>query len=243
MPFGAGAGGRMRHGIGGICHRPKCADWCTDADALKSATSASCSTSSRSMAQPRAHSCCVTGRAGQPWEACRCTYSGLLCGSARGRGHIGGEQVKPLHPAPVSPQIPPTSSTFSPAFANNLLRTFDGLHCAELGPGAHDPHKGVVGWGRGRASQGGQRFASPQRGREGCVADLADPSSPPNHPPTNTQESHLEETLLDQAQARTPYNPAFLGVIRVAHPRHDIGWPTPCKIIILPDRTITQWNF
>ena len=45
---------------------------------------------------------------------------------------------------------------------------------------------------------------------------------------------HLEQRLLGQAQARTPYNPPlpFFEVLRVAYPK------APCKIIILPDKTI-----
>ena len=36
--------------------------------------------------------------------------------------------------------------------------------------------------------------------------------------PHAPNENHLEERLLDQAQARTPYTPAW-GVIRVAYPK------------------------
>ena len=32
-------------------------------------------------------------------------------------------------------------------------------------------------------------------------------------------ENHLEERLLDQAQARASYTPPLLGVIRVAYPK------------------------
>ena len=45
--------------------------------------------------------------------------------------------------------------------------------------------------------------------------------------------NHLKERLLDQAQVRMPYTP----------PRHDIEFPTLCKLIILPNKTIPQGIF
>ena len=53
-------------------------------------------------------------------------------------------------------------------------------------------------------------------------------------------ENHLEERLLDQAQARASYTPPFFGVVRVAYP---IVWfltSNICKIIILGPKMIPQ---
>ena len=45
---------------------------------------------------------------------------------------------------------------------------------------------------------------------------------PPPHPRRKRGKAggnHLEERLLDQAQAQALYTPPFLGVIRVAYPK------------------------
>ena len=53
----------------------------------------------------------------------------------------------------------------------------------------------------------------------------------------------LKKTMLDQAYARTPYTTPFWGLSAYHTPRHDFGCPTPCKIIILQDKMITQQIF
>ena len=55
-------------------------------------------------------------------------------------------------------------------------------------------------------------------------------------------ENHLEERLLDQGQAQASYD-FFLGSFAWHTPRHDILCPTICKIIILRNTTMPQWNF
>ena len=55
--------------------------------------------------------------------------------------------------------------------------------------------------------------------------------------------NHLEERLLDQAHTRASYTLPFWGPFAEHTPRHDIGCPIPCKIIILPNKTIPQWIF
>ena len=54
-------------------------------------------------------------------------------------------------------------------------------------------------------------------------------------------QNHLEERLLDQAQAWALYTPPVWGSQHT--PRHDIGCPTPWKIIILPNKTIPHGFF
>ena len=47
--------------------------------------------------------------------------------------------------------------------------------------------------------------------------------------------NHLEERLLDQVQAQTPYTPPVGSLFAEHAPRHDIGCLVPCKIITLID--------
>ena len=54
--------------------------------------------------------------------------------------------------------------------------------------------------------------------------------------------NHLEERLLDQAYARTPYTPLFWGRTRNI-PQGMIGCLTPCKIITLRDKVIPNKIF
>ena len=55
-------------------------------------------------------------------------------------------------------------------------------------------------------------------------------------------ESPRREVVRSSAGASGVY-PPFLGSFAQHTPRHDIGCPTPCKIIILPNKTIPQWIF
>ena len=54
--------------------------------------------------------------------------------------------------------------------------------------------------------------------------------------------NHLEERLLDQA-GTDAVRPPFWGSFAQHTPRHDIGCPTHCKIIILPNKTIPPMDF
>ena len=55
-------------------------------------------------------------------------------------------------------------------------------------------------------------------------------------------KSPRREVVRSSAGASGVY-PPFLGSFAQHTPRHDIGCPTPCKIIILPNKTIPQWIF
>ena len=134
-----------------------------------------------------------------------------------------------------------TASTATPQAAPQAL--VGAQHCeGGKGPSVEaTPNQEWAGRGEGREGRAGQYWngCTPYRGSQGV-------SHPWNPPPPQTKvtivgkkgiykreslfglflaqhdlwyTNHLEERLLDQAQARASYTPPFWGAIRVAYPR------------------------
>ena len=127
----------------------------------------------------------------------------LVCVNRIRNGSIEGLRSEPLakmvtSQPPSSPlRTPPTPFSATPLLKGPFA-VCHTLHCCRLGPLLTTQHY----WRRG----GGGPAPPP-------------PPGPTHPPPLSDGAKSLEERLLDQAQAPTPYGPPFLGVIRVAHPK------------------------